>query len=143
MRITGPLVYFFTLFPCGKYDEDKENMPLPKIISQYHLSHTTIAIIGLMLLYPSSLVMAADRVSDDFLAGYVASILERDLLWKRDSYILRIENGVAKITLFDGDSVRQEEANKKLLTIDGLQDVKIVVKSATIINPDKVVLCDN
>ncbi len=97
-----------------------------------------IVTLGFMFLCSSSTVLAKDRVGDDFLAGYVASILERDLRWERDSYILHIKNGVAKITLFEDDPVRQEEANKKLLSIDGLQDVKIVVKSATVINPDKV-----
>jgi hypothetical protein len=31
--------------------------------------------------------------------GYIASILERDLHWERDSYILKIADGVATITL--------------------------------------------
>jgi hypothetical protein len=115
------------------------NMPSPIIIYPSIIRHLYIAIISLMLLCSASTVMAAaDRVGDDFLAGYVASILERDLLWERDSYILKIKNGVAKITLFEDDPARQEEANNKLRTIDGLQDVKIVVKSATIIDPDKV-----
>ncbi len=112
-------------------------MPLPISSFPSVIRRFYIAIISLLLLFSSSAVMAADRVSDDFLAGYVASILERDLLWERDSYILQIDNGVAKITLFKDDPIREEEANKKLLTIDGLQDVNIVVKSATVIDPEK------
>jgi hypothetical protein len=82
-----------------------------------------------MLLSMSSPAMAAaDRSSDEFLAGYVASILERDLNWERDSYILKIVNGVATITLNKEDPMRQEAADKKLRGIDGLQGLTIVVK---------------
>ena len=58
--------------------------------------------------------MAADRAGDEFLTGYVASILERDLHWERDSYILKIVNGVAVITLFKDDPMRREAADKQL-----------------------------
>jgi len=36
----------------------------------------------LMLLFPYHPAMAADRAGDEFMTGYVASILERDLHWK-------------------------------------------------------------
>jgi len=49
----------------------------------------------LMLFFISPLAIAADRVNDEFLTGYIASILERDLHWERDSYILKIVQGVA------------------------------------------------
>ena len=84
----------------------------------------------LMLLLASSPAVAADRVGDEFLAGYIASILERDLQWERNSYILKIVNGVATITLFKDDPVRREAADKQLRNIDGLQEVAIVVKPA-------------
>jgi len=64
----------------------------------------------LMLLFPSSPAVAADRAGDEFLTGYIASILERDLHWERDSYILKIVNGVATITLYKDDPVRREAA---------------------------------
>lgn len=84
----------------------------------------------LMILFSSPPAVAADRAGDEFLTGYVASILERDLHWERDSYILKIVNGVATITLFKDDPIRQEAVDKQLRTIDGLQRVTIVVKSA-------------
>jgi len=83
-----------------------------------------------MLLFASPPAVAADRTGDEFLAGYIASILERDLRWERDSYILKIVNGVATITLFKDDPIRQEAADKQLRAIDGLQRVTIEVKSA-------------
>jgi hypothetical protein len=82
----------------------------------------------LMLLFPSPPAIAADRAGDEFLTGYIASILERDLHWERDSYILKIVNGVATVTLFKDDPVRREAADKQLRTIDGLQGIAIVVK---------------
>jgi hypothetical protein len=84
----------------------------------------------LMLLLASTPAVGADRIGDEFLAGYIASILERDLQWERNSYILKIVNGVATITLFKDDPVRREAADKQLRNIDGLQDVAIVVNPA-------------
>src|SRR4030042_3460477 len=84
----------------------------------------------LILLFTSPHAVAADRAGDEFLAGYIASILERDLRWERESYILKIVNGVATITLFKDDRVRGEAADKQLRTIDGLQGIAIVVEPA-------------
>jgi len=83
------------------------------------------AALCLMLLFPSPPAVAADRAGDEFLAGYIASILERDLHWERDSYVLKIVNGVATITLFKDDPMRQEAADKQLRTIDGLQGIAV------------------
>jgi hypothetical protein len=84
----------------------------------------------LMLLFPSPPALAADRAGDEFLTGYIASILDRDLHWERDSYILKIVNGVATITLFKDDPMRRAAADKHLRNIDGLQGIAIVVKPA-------------
>jgi hypothetical protein len=89
-----------------------------------------VASLCLTLLFLSSPAVAADRASDKFLAGYIASVLERELHWERNSYILKIVNGVATITLFKDDPIRRETADKQLRTIDGLQDITIVVKPA-------------
>jgi len=83
----------------------------------------------LMLLFTSHPAVASDRAGDEFLAGYIASVLERDLHWERDSYILKIVNGLATITLFKDDPARRDAADKQLRTIDGLQGIAIVVKS--------------
>lgn len=92
----------------------------------------------LMLLFPSSPAKAADRSGDEFLSGYIASILERDLNWERDSYILKIVNGVATITLFKDDPMRRDKSDKKLHNIDGLQEVTIVLKPADAGKPGAV-----
>jgi hypothetical protein len=52
----------------------------------------------LMLLFPSHPAVAADRVSEELLTGYTASILDMDLHWDRDSHIHKIVNVVATIT---------------------------------------------
>ena len=96
------------------------------------------AFLCLVLLFPSASAVAADRAGDEFLTGYVASILERDLKWERDSYILKIVNGVAKITLFKEDPVRQEAADKQLRAIDGLRGIAIVVKPVVAGKPGAV-----
>lgn len=84
----------------------------------------------LLLLFPSSPAVAANKAGDEFLTGYVAAIIERDLHWERDSYILKIVNGVATITLFKDDPTRREAADKQLRAIDGLVGIAIVVKPA-------------
>jgi hypothetical protein len=91
----------------------------------------------IMLFFPSPSA-AADKVGDDFLTGYVASILERDFQWKRDSYILKIVNGMATITLFKDDPLRREAADKQLRAIDGLTGVTIMVKPADAGKPEAV-----
>jgi len=96
------------------------------------------AFLCLMLLFPSHPAVAANRAGDEFLTGYIASILERDLHWERDSYILKIVNGVATITLFKDDPMRREAADKQLRTIDGLQRIAIVVKPADAGKPGAV-----
>jgi hypothetical protein len=70
--------------------------------------------------FPSTPGVTADQAGDEFLAGYIASILERDLHWERDSYVLKIVNGFATITLFKDDPVRRDAADKQLRTIEGL-----------------------
>jgi len=84
----------------------------------------------LMLFFPAPPALAVDGAGDEFLTGYIASILERGLHWERDSYILKIVNGVATITLFKDDLARREAAEKQLRTIEGIQEVAIVVEPA-------------
>ena len=92
----------------------------------------------LMFLFPLLTAEAADRASDEFLTGYISSILERDLHWERSSYILKIVNGVATLTLFKDDPLRREAADKQLRTIDGLQELSIVVKPADTAKPGAI-----
>ena len=85
----------------------------------------------LMLFFPAPPALAVDGAGDEFLTGYIASILERDLHWQRNSYRLKVDNrGVATITLFKDDLARREAAEKQLRTIDGLKEVAIVVEPA-------------
>lgn len=92
----------------------------------------------LLLFFTSLPAMAADRVSDEFLTGYISSILERDMHWKRDTYILKIIQGVATITLFQEDQMRREAADKQLRAIDGIQELTIIVKPADAGKPEAV-----
>ncbi len=92
----------------------------------------------LVLFFISPLAIAADRVNDEFLTGYIASILERDLHWERDSYILKIVQGVATITLFKEDPRRGEAVDKQLRAIDGVQELTIVVKPKDAGKPEAV-----
>ena len=91
-----------------------------------------------IFLFPSLPARAADRAGDEFMTGYIASILERDLHWERNSYKLKIVNGAATITLFKDDAMRREAADKQLRAIDGLQGLTIVVKPVDAAKPGAV-----
>ncbi|HAZ12838.1 MAG: hypothetical protein A2X86_21745 [Bdellovibrionales bacterium GWA2_49_15] len=83
----------------------------------------------LMFLGRSQSLSAEDRGGDEFLTGYIASILERDLHWERGSYSLKIVNRMATITLLnDVAPANQEEADKRLRTIEGLKGITFFVK---------------
>lgn len=71
---------------------------------------------------------ATDRTGDAFLAGYVTSIIERDLQWQRDSYVLKVKNGVDRITLFTDDPVRRQAVDRQLREIDGLQEITVAIR---------------
>ncbi|OQX13650.1 MAG: hypothetical protein BWK76_15905 [Desulfobulbaceae bacterium A2] len=105
------------------------------ILVTAHLCGALLCLLILCTVHPAR---AAGRVSDDFLAGYITSILERDMHWERDSYILKIVNGVARITLFNEDPERRQAANKQLRSIDGLQALSIVVKRTYTDTPEAV-----
>lgn len=88
------------------------------------------AALCLILLSTVSPGVAAGEPGDDFLAGYVASILERDLGWERSSYRLTVIGGVATVTLLTGDPAQRDAAEKQLRTIGGLQEVSISMAPA-------------
>jgi hypothetical protein len=97
------------------------------------------AVLCLMILslsFPSP-VRAADRTNNEFLAGYVSSVLERILHWESDSYLLRIRNGEARITLFEDDPARQEDV-EQLRDIDGLRSIAVVVRPSNTENLEAV-----
>ena len=97
------------------------------------------AFLCLMIIFLScpSPVLAADRTNNEFLAGYVSSILERILHWESDSYLLRMRNGMARITLFEDDPARQEDI-EQLRDIDGLRSITVVVRPSNTENPEAV-----
>lgn len=104
----------------------------------YMTARLSAASLCLMLLFQAPPAIAADRAGDEFLTGYIASILERDLLWKRDSYLLKIVNGVVTLTLFEDDPIRREAAEKQLRALDGIQEVTIEATNKQLLASDKV-----
>lgn len=97
------------------------------LLSQARLFAACLSSTFLLAAVPAALT---GRTSDEFLNGYVTSILERDLGWEKNSYTLQIVHGVATITLMADDPSRREAAEDQLRAIDGLQQVDIVVENA-------------
>lgn len=93
------------------------------------------AVICLMLVLPypanGGEERGVDRGADAFMTGFIASVLERELQWDRNSYSLQVVDAVATITLFEADPQRQAAAGDHLRTIDGLLGVSIVVKPSS------------
>jgi len=88
------------------------------------LRRPQIAILSILFLTPllwlSQSVLAAS-VGDEYLAGYISSILERELRWAHGSYVLQVDRGVATITLKEDDRERRALATQQLQNINGLQ----------------------
>jgi hypothetical protein len=99
------------------------------MMNSFSRSARTASLCLILVLLPVR-ALAADRANDDYLAGYIASILERDLHWERDSYTLKVVHGVATITLSEESPTRREEAERQLRAIDGLQRIEILVEPA-------------
>ena len=82
---------------------------LMRITTRFNLAGCLCAaVLWFMLLLMAPPAVAADMSSDEFLTGYMTSILERDLHWEKDSYRLQVTGGVATITLFTDDPARRE-----------------------------------
>lgn len=69
--------------------------------------------------------VGALRSQDVFIAGYLTAVLERELGWRRGSYQLTVDHGVATITLPRGDTQRQAQLADRLPSIAGLQGVQV------------------
>ena len=69
---------------------------------------------------------SAVAASDEFLQGYLSSILERTLRWERGSYELEVKQGLATLTLREQVTERRVQAVESLRDIDGLQGLNIV-----------------
>jgi Protein of unknown function (DUF1207) len=84
------------------------------------------AFAALIFSYPPAVLAA--QPSDEYLAGYIAAILERELKLEHTSYRLTVENGVASITLLDDDPQRRAQVLDKLGAIDGIQAVNVALQ---------------
>jgi hypothetical protein len=76
-------------------------------------------------------VVAADVPNDtteQFLAGYVTAIIEQELKWERHSYKMTVNDGIATIELSGDDPQRRTQLEALLPSINGIQNVNIVVK---------------
>jgi hypothetical protein len=78
-----------------------------------------------------SLPARAATVSDAYLAGYISSILERELHWPHASYTLQVAQGVATVTLWEENPRARRQATERLKDINGLRAVHFTVAPAS------------
>jgi hypothetical protein len=72
----------------------------------------------------------AATVNDAYLAGYISSILERELYWPHTSYTLQVEQGVATVTLREENPEAQRQAAERLKNVNGLRAVHFTIVPA-------------
>ena len=72
----------------------------------------------------------AATVSDAYLAGYISSILERELYWPHASYTLQVAQGVATVTLWEENPQARRQAKERLMNINGLRAVHFTIAPA-------------
>lgn len=119
----GPGVHKDTALEASRQTE-----PAMALLQRIGTGGLCAASLCLLLLFPAAPASAVDRINDEYLTGYMASVLERDLHWERGSYLLKVVNGVVTVTLFEEDSARRAAADKQLRGIDGVQGVTILVR---------------
>jgi hypothetical protein len=66
--------------------------------------------------------------SDDYLAGYVTSILEQKLGWARDSFRVEVRGAIATVVLAERDQARIDAAQKALAEVEGLQAAEVTAE---------------
>ena len=66
--------------------------------------------------------------SDEYLAGYVTSVLEQKLGWARGSFRVEVHGGVATVVLAERDQARIDAAQKALADVDGLQAAEVTAE---------------
>ncbi len=73
---------------------------------------------------------AEPAASDDFLKGYVAAVLERELGWAPGSFQVQVRNRVATVVINVDDPQKRELIEQTLSRIGGLEQIHVVVSSA-------------
>lgn len=109
-------------------------LPVARPAPAFHPAYQTRRLSGLLL----GMVLLACGVcaharaksppSDDYLAGYVTSILEQKLGWSRDSFRVGVHGGVATVVLAERNQDRIDAAQKALAEVEGLQAAEITAE---------------
>lgn len=68
------------------------------------------------------------QYSDEYLAGYVTSILEQKLGWARNTFRVEVHGGVATVLLDGKDQARIDAAQKALAEVEGLQAAEVTAE---------------
>lgn len=88
-----------------------------------------LLLVVLLMAATSAQALVAEP-GDDFLEGYVAAVLERELGWTPASFQVEVRNRIATVIVNVEDPVERERAERALAGIAGLEQIHVIVSSA-------------
>ena len=95
-------------------------------IKRHHLITATLGLLAVILGLIAQPAFATVP-GDDFIRGYIASVLEQGLGWNRSDYRIEVADGHAAITMLENDPASRDAALEKLRSIEELKEVAITV----------------
>lgn len=85
--------------------------------------------LGVALLFVLFNAGAAES-NDEFLKGYVAAVLQRELGWPLEAFQVYARRGIVTVVVNTDDPVQREKAERALASIPDIEQIHIVVSSA-------------
>ncbi len=95
-------------------------------IKRFHFMTVAIGLLA-VILAAIPLAVSATVPGDEFIRGYIASVLEQGLGWGRGDYRLEVADGHAAITMVENDPASRDAALEKLRSIEELKEVAVTV----------------
>jgi hypothetical protein len=89
------------------------------------------ALVVLLFLCATSAPADQAAAGDAYLTGYLSALLERQLLWKPDSFRVEVHNGFATLTLHTDQPGRAGAAENALARVQGLRGLQVRTQSTT------------
>ncbi len=87
-------------------------------------------LVVLLFLYATAAPADPDVSDDAYLTGYLSALLERQLLWRPDSFRVETHAGIATVTLFTDQPDRVRATENTLAGVKGLRGIQVRTQSS-------------